>query len=73
MDVSSAPLPPPPLTALAAPEPPAKPLRTRAAIWTLALLSPITAEVLTGATPILLFLIPLAAGYQILFYGSGAL
>lgn len=47
--------------------------RTRPAIWTLAFLSPLTAEVLTGSTPILLFLIPFTMIYQVAFYGSGAL
>ncbi len=74
MYATPSPLPPPPLPALEMPAAPgARPLRTRGAIWTLAFLSPVTAEVLTGSTPILLFLIPFAIGYQVLFYGSGAL
>lgn len=50
-----------------------RPVRTRGAILTLALLSPLTAEVLTGSTPILPFLFPTTILYQVLFYGSGAL
>ncbi len=47
--------------------------KTRKAILLLAILSPLTAEVLSSSTPILLFLIPYVAVFQIAFYGFGAL
>ncbi len=48
-------------------------LKTRRAIMLLAVLSPVTAEVLSTSTPILLFLFPFVAVFQIAFYGSAAL
>ncbi len=48
-------------------------LRTRWAIWTLALIAPVTAEVLSGSTPILLCLNPLSILSEVCLYGAGAL
>jgi hypothetical protein len=53
--------------------PPRPTQRTAVAVIVLFVLSPLTAEVLSGSTPILLFLTnPIGALYQIGFYGSGA-
>ena len=65
---------------LAPPPPPPAPVpaqsSSRAAVWTLILLAPFFGELISGSTPLLLFLTPLgwiAYAFDIALYGLGAL